>query len=170
MAEFSYKGESFPYYPKEVKLSAAKRLSAIPLAFGGTAVQQLGQAPLEITGSGELTGDLGAEFARLHRLFLQQDSGVLQLPGFSPIRCYFTALEGVGQSGPAVLEYRFTFLEDPDYAAALSAGNDYVLVQEGETLYTLAKRLGVGAADLIAANPQITDPLSPERGTVVWLP
>ncbi len=76
----------------------------------------------------------------------------------------------MGQSGPAVLEYRFTFLEDPDYAAALSAGNDYALVQEGETLYTLAKRLGVGAADLIAANPQITDPLSPERGTVVWLP
>lgn len=170
MAQFSFKGESFPYFPKEIKLSASKRLSPVSLAFGGTVMQQLGREPMEISGSGELTGDLGTEFARLHRLFLQSDSGVLQLPGFSPIRCYFTALEGIGQSGPAVLEYRFTFLEDPDYASALTAGTNYALVQEGETLYTLAKRLGVDAAKLIAANPDITDPLSPERGSVVWLP
>lgn len=170
MAEFSYKGESFPYYPKEIKLSASKRLSTFPLAFQGTAVQQQGREPLEISGSGELTGDLGTEFARLYRLFLQPDSGILQLPGFSPIRCYFTALEGIGQPGPAVLEYRFTFLEDPDYGASLTTGTGYALVQEGETLYTLARRLGVEAEELIAANPQIADPMSPERGSVVWLP
>ena len=171
MAQFSYKGEEFPYSPKEIHLSAAKRLGQFPLAFGGAIIQQLGKELLEISGTGELTGDLAGEFARLYRLFSQSDSGILQLPGFSPIHCYFTALEGVGQPGPAVLEYRFTFVEDPAYADILGAsGARSAQLLEGETLYTLARRLGVNAAELIAANPQIADPMSPERGSTVWLP
>ncbi len=171
MAQFSYKGEEFPYYPKEIRFSAVKRLGQFPLAFGGTTIQQLGKELLEISGTGELTGDLPEEFARLYRLFSQSDSGILQLPGFSAIHCYFTTLEGIGQPGPAVMEYRFTFVEDPAYADSLSAaGTSSVQLLEGETLYTLALRLGVNAADLIAANPQIEDPMSPEGGSTVWLP
>lgn len=170
MAQFSFKGESFPYYPKELRLSGQKRLAKFPLAFGGTSVQQLGRDPLLITGSGELTGQLGAEFDRLYQLFLQPDSGILQLPGFSPIQCYFTALEGIGRPGPTVLEYQFTFLEDPEYAqTTLSVQAGTVQAAEGETLYTLARRLGIDAAALIAANPGV-DPLAPERGTLLCLP
>ena len=88
--------------------------------------------------------------------------------------CYFGAalpLEGVGQPGPAVLEYRFTFVEDPAYADILGAsGARSAQLLEGETLYTLARRMGVNAAELVVANPQIADPMSPERGSTVWLP
>lgn len=169
MAQFSFKGESFPYFPKEIRISGQKRLARLSLAFGGTAVQQLGWEPLEITGTGELTGELGGEFDRLYQLFSQPDSGILQLPGFSPLPCFFTALEGVGQPGPAVLEYRFSFLEDTAYTGSLTQQGSTVVAAQGDTLYTLAQRLGIDAAALIAANPGV-DPLAPERGQVLCLP
>lgn len=111
--KFRFKGYEFRYYPARFQIQDSRNLKVFLNPFGTPMIQDLGFFPQIITGQGTLTGEqMLKEFNTLQKLFLESSSGLLYLPNEKPIDCYFSELSIVGEAGPRMLHYQFTFTED----------------------------------------------------------
>lgn len=110
---FRYKGMNFPYNPQSLTVKRERRLVRLLSPFSGTVVQDLGPAPVVISGKGELCGDQAAEqLAAIAALFQSEGTGLLQLPGLPALRAWFSAFQSEETAGLPLVRYTFTFVAD----------------------------------------------------------
>ncbi len=133
-------------------------------------MQDLGDKPMVITGTGELIGDYMEQYAKLYDIYIDRTSGLLYLPELAPICCYFTGLEIVGKAGPGLLTYSFEFSEDCENTSnSIISERSYHIVSAYDTLYTIALKYGISAETLFELNSSVTDALNLTEGDIIWL-
>lgn len=109
---FRYKGVEFPLNPKSLTVRRERRLARFSSPLAGNVIQDLGLAPVSVSGRGELCGPKAREdYRRLSGLFQSGGAGLLQLPGYSPIYAYFSVFSAEEEAGLSLIRYTFTFLE-----------------------------------------------------------
>ena len=110
---FRYKGVSFPYCPKSVGIRRERKLARFFSPMSGSVVQDLGNAPTVISGTGEFAGSRAQDqIAAIAALFEAGGTGLLQLPGRKAANAWFAAFETEETAGFPLVRYRFSFLEE----------------------------------------------------------
>ena len=187
-----FKEFTWPHNPEVYTVEYRRRIAVHQVPFGPCVMQELGSSYRVLKGEGVFVGE-GAykQFKELAGVFQQEGPGLLVHPVWPAQRAYFAALEAVEEPRPDFVRYRFEFWEDAGGydgglkavetgsgggssgggAAGNGAGNQKVhTVGQGDTLWAVAKRYGVGLADLIRANPQIKNPNLIYPGEAVKVP
>lgn len=118
-----YKSYRFPHNPHRIQLYCGKQVQNTFSPLLGDVVQVLGRRARTVKGEGVFFGDdRQAQFDGLYEVYAEQTPGNLQLPGLEPFSAFFIELELLRESGPQVLSYRFTFLEDTGLLTSASNG------------------------------------------------
>lgn len=113
MQLMQFKTHTWPYNPVRISLSYDRDLRLRQAMGAGALFSDFGRTPIVIEGEGELFGpQRAAQFERLRRIYLDEGSGKLILPSFSPVYAYFKELSLVGEGALDSLRYRFVFWED----------------------------------------------------------
>lgn len=171
MGKFRFKEYTFAFNPHTFAVVQNRRVRTIPLVNGTVAAQELGFAPMAVTGEGELIGDdLMGEYQKLYELMLEKESGLLYLPDMTPFYCFLNKLSVIGKAGPRVLRYQFEFLEDCEKnTRTLTAQKPYYLTKAGDTLTLVAIKCGISLRALAALNPTLAQGEALEEGVMIWL-
>lgn len=111
---FCFKGVRFPYNPKSVTIKRERRLVRFLSPLAGNIIQDLGSVPMVVSGVGELDGAQAVEqLNTITGLFEEGGTGLLQLPGYPPIRAWFSSFQSEEAAGMPLVRYRFSFVEEP---------------------------------------------------------
>ena len=192
-----FKDYTWPHNPEVYTVEYRRRVVAHPVPFGRCVMQDLGGGYRVLRGEGAFAGE-GAyeEFEQLAEVFRSSGPGILVHPVWSAERAYFVELTVTEEPLPDYVRYSFTFWEDWNgYDGGLTENDDggtapwdgtwddglggdrrqaqgatVYTVQQGDTLWGLAKRCGVDLAALLAANPQIKNPNLIDPGDEVNIP
>lgn len=161
-------GVSWRHNPREIRFAAEKNVRELVSPFALPAVQDVGRRCMTVRGEGELYGaDCLEQFERLLALFRREGTDVLSIAGIKPFYAVFEELAVVGEPKPDVLTYRFVFREAPR-----ESGEDKPTVHtaaQGESLWDISYRCGVGIDALVALNPQVKRPDEVAAGEEVRL-
>ncbi|WP_040195911.1 hypothetical protein [Candidatus Soleaferrea massiliensis] len=118
-----YKDYQFPHNPHRIQLYCGKQVQNTFSPILGDVVRVLGRRARTVKGEGVFFGkDRQEQFDGLYAVYAEQTPGSLQLPGLRPFSAFFIELELLCESGPQVLSYRFTFLEDIGLLTSASGG------------------------------------------------
>lgn len=92
---------------------------------------------------------------------------------FTLARRYGTTVDAIVAANPEILDPNVIFVGQiitiPTMAPAPPGRRQYV-VQPGDTMFLIARRLGVSLDAIVAANPQIADPSVIFPGQVINIP
>lgn len=169
-----YKDFVWPRNPKRLRLTQQRELSELRLLGGGSVVQDLGRSRRVAQGEGELCGDAyWSEWEALSRLYQQEGTGLLTLPGCAPFFARFASLELVEEPFFHLIRYSFAFWEDGAAAPAAAtpeAGAAYHTTAPEETLWSIAAAYRTTVDRLLACNPDVRRPDQLEPGRAVRLP
>jgi len=179
-----YKTFTWPHNPETYSIVWQRRTAAFKIPFGRCAMQDLGISYRVLRGEGEFAGaDAYDCFRRLARVFYQDGPGLLVHPVWQTDRAYFVSLRLTERPLPDYVRYSFEFWEDGAAASGLTllssgsaaapaaaAPSAACTVRRGDTLWGIAKRYGVGLAELLAANPGIRNPNLIYPGEQVVIP
>ena len=172
-----YKDYVWPHNPRVYSIEYERSMGAWKVPFGRYQLQDLGPGHRVMRGEGEFVGE-GAyeEFKRLATVFYSEGPGLLVHPVWQTANAYFVELSLSQEPRADYVKYAFTFWEEFDghstgtrvttasggttggTAQAGSSGEQWYTVVRGDTLWGIARRYGVGLADLISLNPQIKNP------------
>jgi hypothetical protein len=173
MANFQFKNYIFSFNPNRFEISRQRMIKVFqsPIGQPKAYLQDLGMEPIVVSGEGELIGEsLMDEYAKLYQLFLEEESGLLQVPGLIPFSCFFRSLSIVGQAGPKVLTYQFEFIEDCEKnTVSLTSVADRYVSRRGDTLALVAIRFGVSISQLLEKNPSLSLGMDLQEGTTIWI-
>ncbi len=192
LSSMRFKDYTWPHNPETFVMEYRRQVAAHKVPLGGCVLQDLGAVYRIFRGEGVFAGD-GAyeEFRALAEVFREAGPGMLAHPVWQTERAYFVSLSVTEEPKPDYVRYQFVFWEDDGaYSGGLkesddggaarktvtvtrsdggSGGGTYT-VRQGDTLWGIAKRYGVGLTALIAANPQIKNPNLIYPGNEVKLP
>ncbi len=160
--------------PEELTVSVTRDIKELPLPFHGSVMQDYGAQKRIIKGEGEFCGKRCMDtYQRLADLFAQGESGVLILPGFSPMRAKPVSLSCEAVTRPDMLRYAFTFWEEKENTAAAPTvlfHEQTAVTADGESLWTIARRAHTTVETLLRLNPHIAWPGYLTEGLQVVLP
>lgn len=163
-----FKGVEWHHNPSEITFECDKEISELKSPYGKSYIQNMGRHNLKIKGTGELYGsDCIKQFESLLKLFKQGGEGVLSIPQMSPIYAEFESLKIIGEPRLDALTYSFVFREVMEKQK--SCPKAVCITKEGENLWDISYRYGVGIDTLTALNPHIKRPDIVEDGSVVRL-
>ncbi len=107
-----FMGYMWHHNPKSLNIESDKKVVRLSVPYSFDIVQNFGESPVKITGTGELySKDCLSQFERLNELFKKGECGVLCLPGVSPMYACFDTLTLIAQPTPDVLTYSFSFTQ-----------------------------------------------------------
>jgi len=171
-----YKTFIWPHNPRTYTITFERKMAVNKVPFGRYYLQDLGMTRRVMRGEGEFVGQGAYEtFKELACLFYEDSPGLLVHPVWQVVKAYFTGLTLAQEPREDYVRYTFEFWEcdqhyDPagrviaaerqrESAAAGAAGKEqWHQVAQGESLWAIAGRYGVGLNELIALNPQIKNP------------
>lgn len=108
-----YRGFTFPHNPKRIEIVSVNQEAGLFLPGVGQMRRHMGSRGRRIVGEGCLYGaDAPYTCETLMQLQRRGGSGLLHLPGSSPMRAFFTAFTVVCQGDGQVYHYKFEFTED----------------------------------------------------------
>ena len=156
-----YKSFIWPNDPRTYTLSCQRQTALHKIPMGGFVVQDLGRTGTVMRGEGEFFG-AGAydTFRRLLQVFQQQGPGLLLHPMWQTGRAYFTRLQLTQEPRSNYVAYAFEFCEASDGAQRASGAQakGYYVMQEADTLWSVAQRYDLSVRQLLAMNPEIANP------------
>lgn len=150
-----FNGYTWHHNPKKLEISNGKKVVSLDVPYAQDILQNFGEKPVRIKGSGELYGeDCLQQYERLLEVYQKQQSAILCLPQLAPIYAYFESLTVNAQTMPDVLTYNFVFLQTKQKPQP-EKFERVVKAQENETLWDIAYKYSVSIEDLVKLNPQI---------------
>lgn len=180
LSSMRYKGFVWPHNPRVYSIEFERSMAVNKIPFGRYSLQSLGLTRRIMRGEGAFVGeDAYRTFKELATVFYEDTAGVLVHPLWDTTTAWFVALELAQEPLPDYVKYTFEFWEDyngPATTARLmetadgtaetesettaGGGDDAVwhTVVKGESLWAIALHYGVALTDLIALNPQISNP------------
>ncbi len=161
----------WPNNPTNTKMKCAKNIESFNIPYTGSLMQNYGGIARVFTGEGEFHGSSALlNFFRLYSLFREDGSKQLYVPGFANYAAYFTEYNFIGEPGPGIVKYTFTFVEDvftdAEYTEPIVAE---ITAASGDTLWSLSAEYGVPFQYLVELNPLISDPMDLPEGSVIFL-
>ena len=171
-----YKSYCWPHNPQVYSIDFQRAVAAHKTPFGLYQLQDLGLGHRVMEGEGEFVGaGAYAEFQRLACVFYEDGPGLLVHPLWQAAEAYFVSLRVEQFPRPDYVRYSFTFWEEYGLYSGLAvrtggrgsqagsgtqSGSQAVChrVVQGDTLWALAARYGVGLDRLVALNPAIRNP------------
>ena len=173
LAPMRYKDYVWPHNPRVYSIDYERKMAVNKVPFGTYHLQDLGRTRRVMRGEGEFAGE-GAysQFGLLANTFYDPGPGLLIHPLWQTASAYFGELRLEQEPRPDYVRYSFAFWEASGlYSGAVqevtrtgeaaSGGNGGVLshtVEQGDTLWAISARYGVGMTELLARNPQIRNP------------
>ena len=173
LSPMRYKGYTWPHNPRVYSIDYERKMAVNKTPFGLFHLQDLGRTNRIREGEGEFVGpDAYAQFGKLANVFYEDGPGLLVHPLWQTANAYFVSLRLEQEPRPDYVRYSFAFWEASGlYSGAVqevtrtgeaaSGGSGGVLshtVEQGDTLWAISARYGVGMTELLARNPQIRDP------------
>lgn len=152
LIKMKYKEYVFDINPSSIKFDHSKTVAnqSILNHFDNSSVMSV--KPISIIGSGILVGDDRFEqMVLVQNLFNKKDSDYLFLPGFSPIKAYFSELSFSLNSNKNAISYSFKFVED-NQGKKEYYDFGYTIAKKGENLFDIANRLNVEVELLVGKN------------------
>ena len=108
-----FRGVDFRVNPKSLSMKRERKLVRFASPIAGSLVQDVGEQPLVVSGVGELCGSTAAQdYRALSDLFERGGSGLLQIPGQSPVQAWFASLGLLRRAGTDLWTYEFAFVQD----------------------------------------------------------
>ena len=155
-APMRFDGLSLHHNPHKLVIENESRLRELPTMKRTLSTDQLYRKPCVISGEGELygTGCLD-QYLVLERLYRTQKRGKLALPHMKPVYAYLKELRLLSEPHENILRYRFVFVETQSPRLRVPEASYYYTVSQGESLWDISYRFGVGIDDLVRLNPQI---------------
>ena len=157
-----YKSFTWPNDPRTYTLSCQRQTALHKIPMGGFVVQDLGRTGTVMRGEGEFFGPNAYDsFRRLLQVFQQQDAGLLLHPMWQTGNAYFTQLRLTQEPRRDYVAYAFEFCEGSGggvLSAADTAAKGYYVMQEADTLWSVAQRFDLRMRELLAMNPEIANP------------
>lgn len=157
-----YKSFTWPNDPRTYTLSCQRQTALHKIPMGGFVVQDLGRTGTVMRGEGEFFGPNAYDsFRRLLQVFQQQDAGLLLHPMWQTGNAYFTQLRLTQEPRRDYVAYAFEFCEGSGggvLSAAGAAAKGYYVMQEADTLWSVAQRYDLRMRELLAMNPEIANP------------
>ena len=157
-----YKSFTWPNDPRTYTLSCQRQTALHKIPMGGFVVQDLGRTGTVMRGEGEFFGPNAYDsFRRLLQVFQQQDAGLLLHPMWQTGNAYFTQLRLTQEPRRDYVAYAFEFCEGSGGGvlnAAGTAAKGYYVMQEADTLWSVAQRFDLRMRELLAMNPEIANP------------
>ncbi len=161
----------WPNNPESIRVKNTKNIKAFDAPYKGRVLQNYGPSARVVTGEGEFYGN-GAlvNYFKLYGMFKDDAPHQLDIPGFTRMGAYLTQLDFVGEPGPGIVRYTFTFTEDIFAELAPFGPPEFeVTVAAGDTLWSIAKEYNVSFERLVELNPSVTDPYRLPAGSVIIL-
>ena len=183
LSPMRFKNVVWPHNPRVYSITYERKIAVHKIPFGRHYLQSLGQTRRVLKGEGEFVG-AGAydKFKELATVFYEETPGTLVHPVWVTTTAWFAGLELRQEPRRDYVAYSFEFWEVmPDgnttelTAAAASPGaapagggaasgsasaaqEGWYTVVKGDTLWGLSRRYGVALSQIIALNPQISNP------------
>ena len=155
-APMRFDGLSLSHNPHKLLIENESRLRELTTVKRISRTEQLYRRPCVISGEGELYGaDCLEQYIALERMYRSQKRGKLALPHLRPIYAYLKELSLLSEPHEDVLKYRFVFVEAQSPRLRIPEEAYYITVSQGESLWDIGYRYGVGIDDLVRLNPQI---------------
>ena len=149
-----FKGYTWQVNPTSLQVACARSVKETPLPFAGGLTVDLGLKKRRVSGEGYFVGaDCMDQWRRLEEVFAQGGPGSLQLPGQEPFFAVMDSLGLLGQEGPELVRYSFSFAEHR--AGERWQGQGRHLALAGESLWDYAGRYGWDMEALRKANLHI---------------
>ena len=157
-----YKSFTWPNDPRTYTLSCQRQTALHKIPMGGFVVQDLGRTGTVMRGEGEFFGPNAYDsFRRLLQVFQQPGAGLLLHPMWQTGNAYFTQLRLTQEPRRDYVAYAFEFCEGSGggvLSAAGAAAKGYYVMQEADTLWSVAQRYDLRMRELLAMNPEIANP------------
>lgn len=164
-----FKGYTWQVNPTLLQVDCARSVKETALPFAGGLTVDLGPKKRRACGEGFFAGaDCMEQWRQLEEVFAQGGPGSLQLPGQEPFYAVMDSLRLLGQEGPELLRYGFSFTE---HRAGLRwQGQGRHQAAAGESLWDYAGRYGWDMEALRRANLHIRDIAELREGEEVFSP
>lgn len=163
-----YKSFTWPNDPRTYTLSCQRQTAVHKIPMGGFVVQELGRTGTVMRGEGEFYGPRAYEsFRALLQVFQQTGAGLLMHPLWQTAGAYFTELRLTQEPREDYVAYAFTFCEASSggaQAGADTAARGYYVMQEADTMWSVAQRYDLSMQKLLSLNPEIANPNSVRAG------
>ncbi len=173
-----YKTFAWPHNPRVYSIEYKRKMAVNKVPFGRYYLQDLGITRRVMRGEGEFVGpEAYDQFKALATLFYENSPGILIHPLWQTANAYFVGLSLAQEPRADYVKYSFEFWECYDLYATegttvIHAGAQSGLsmsqesggtaawhtVVKGETLWGVAQRYGTTVAELLALNPDISNP------------
>lgn len=156
-----YKSFTWPNDPRTYTLSCQRQTAVHKIPMGGFAVQDLGRTATVMRGEGEFFGPRAYEsFRQLVQVFRQPGAGLLLHPLWQTGGAHFTQLYLTQEPRENYVAYAFEFCQSADggQSASGAQAKGYYVLQEADTLWSVAQRYGLRMQALLAMNPEIANP------------
>lgn len=155
-APMRFDGLSLHHNPHKLVIENESRLRELPTMRRISRTEYTRQRPCVISGEGELYGTGCLEqYIVLEQLYRSQKRGKLSLPHMRPIYAYLKELRLLSEPQENILRYRFVFVGAQSPRLRVPGTSYYYTVSQGESLWDISYRFGVGIDDLVRLNPQI---------------
>lgn len=182
LSPMRFKNFVWPHNPRVYSITYERKLAVHKIPFGRHYLQSLGQTRRVLKGEGEFVGERAYDtFKALASVFYEETPGTLVHPVWMTTTAWFAGLELRQEPRRDYVAYSFEFWEVVSNSAAgltavtVSSGNHaansaastaqaaaaqetWYTVVKGDTLWGLSKRYGVALSQIIALNPQISNP------------
>lgn len=169
IAKMSYKNQFWKYNPSTVKLLSSREIVEQKIPLASNILQNFGRNSRIVTGEGYLFGeDCFLQYDSLWELHKEETSGLLTIPKFSVMNCYFTRLEIIGEPKENLIKYKFTFLEDMDCYKSKFVPSFHI-AEKGQSLWDISNKYNISVEELLSLNLWIKHPFSLSEGDKVIL-
>ena len=183
LSPMRFKNFVWPHNPRVYSITYERKIAVHKIPFGRHYLQSLGQTRRVLKGEGEFVGEGAYDaFKALANVFYEEMPGTLVHPVWATTTAWFAGLELRQEPRRDYVAYSFEFWEVvPDggttalTAVAVSSGGtladnsaasgaaaavqeEWYTVVKGDTLWGLSQRYGVALSQVIALNPQISNP------------
>ena len=182
LSPMRFKNFVWPHNPRVYSITYERKIAVHKIPFGRHYLQSLGQTRRVMKGEGEFVGE-GAydKFKELATVFYEETPGTLVHPVWMTTTAWFAGLELRQEPRRDFVAYSFEFWEvlsnnnttgltavtansqgtsagGSAASGAAAAQEEWYTVVKGDTLWGLSRRFGVALSQLIAINPQISNP------------
>lgn len=169
IAKMSYKNQFWKYNPSTVKLLSTREIVEQKIPMSGNVIQNFGRNARVVTGEGYFFGeDCFLQYDNLWGLHKEETSGLLTIPKFAVMNCYFLNLEIIGEPKENLIKYKFTFLEDMDGCESRFVPSFHI-VEKGESLWNISNKYNISVEELLSRNLWLKNPFSLVVGDKVIL-
>ena len=170
MASMTYGTYTWPHNPHTLNIRLSRRIAVHEGAFSGNVLQDMGEGVRICSGSGDFYGETAhADFYRLKTIFEQGGTALLSLPGHTPFAARFKSLEYTEKSGPQIISYDFSFVEDVQNTEMKQVKLQTYTAQQGDNLWTVSLKFNIEMNALLELNKNLSGPFDIKAGQTIKL-